>query len=219
MGRGEYQRLFAEVQLSMAEHERTTWNERYRDLARGPRSPEAFLVRAYENFIEPLFPLGGTAIDVAGGAGRHAIFIAQRGAGPDQSAPRRWRVTLTDISEVGLERAQEDARRVGVKLDFICADTRSVDFGREQYDLVIVFFYLEREILPRLAEALRPGGLVVYKTYTCEHKNFATKGPQNPEYFLQPNELLHAFPGFRILLYEETVRECGLAELVARKPK
>jgi SAM-dependent methyltransferase len=192
----------------MPDNERDAWNQRYREGSHGGRSPDPFLVKSFEEFIEPLFPATGTALDVAGGAGRHAVYLAER----------TWRVTLADIAEVGIERAHELAKAHGVAIDFLAGDARSLDFGRERFDIVMVFFYLERDLLPMLAVALRPGGLVIYKTYTHEHEKFAIHRLSHPMYFLGDNELLHAFPGFRVLHYRESVHERGIAELVARKP-
>jgi hypothetical protein len=42
-------------------------------------------------------------------------------------------------------------------------------------------------------------------------------GPGDPRYLLQPNELLHAFPGLRVLHYHEMVTGKAAAELVGRK--
>ncbi|MFB3815220.1 MAG: class I SAM-dependent methyltransferase [Terriglobales bacterium] len=196
----------------MLSDERTAWDERYRKGPHEPRQPDAFFVRAYREFVHPLFPRGGTALDVAGGAGRHAIFLARHG----------WRVTLNDISPVGLDRAHRHAAQRGVTLDYLPGNTRDASFGRARFDLVLVFFYLERGILPRIKAALRPGGLVIYKTYTREHAKFSTHGTAHPTYFLEPGELLRFFSRFRVLHYEETVRDAadrekGTAQLIARK--
>ena len=67
----------------------------------------------------------------------------------------------------------------------------------------------------KLRECLRPGGLLVYKTYTDEQPRFWER--PNPRHLLQSNELLHAFPDFRVLHYRETLIEQGVAELVAQK--
>jgi SAM-dependent methyltransferase len=192
----------------MPQNERDAWNQRYREGSHGGNGPDPFLIKSYEEFIQPSFPAGGTALDAAGGAGRHAVYLAERA----------WRVTLADISESGIERARGLAKRYGVTIDFLLGDARDLDFGREQFDLVMVFFYLERDILPMLGAALRPGGLILYKTYTHEHEKFASRGLSHPMYFLDDNELLRAFPGFRVLYYRESVHERGIAELVARKP-
>ncbi len=192
----------------MPKNEREAWNQRYRDGSHGGNGPDPFLIQSCEEYIQPLFPAGGRALDVAGGTGRHSVYLAERA----------WQVTLADISEVGVERARERAKRHGVKVDFLIGDTRDLAFGRERFDVVMVFFYLERDIVPALGAALSPGGLIVYKTYTHEHEKFAIHGLSHPMYFLGDNELLHAFPGFRVLHYRESVHERGIAELVARKP-
>src|SRR4029077_8862277 len=93
---------------------------------------------------------------------------------------------------------------------------RSHDLGREQFDLVLVFFYLQRALFPALISALRPGGFLIYKTYTTEQQKFAG-GPSHPMFLLQPNELLHALQSLRILHYHETITEKGVAELVGQK--
>ena len=63
------------------------------------------------------------------------------------------------------------------------------DLGRERYDLVVVFFFLQRELFPALISAIKPGGILIYKTYTTEQKNFAG-GPSHPMFLLEPNELV-----------------------------
>jgi len=187
--------------------ERASWNKKYSEGSHSSLEPDPFLVGAYEEFVanRP----AGSALDLAGGVGRHAIWLAQRS----------WRVKLLDISEVGIKHAEENAERTGTA-GFISTEIRDLnttkDFGRDQYDLAIVFFFLQRELFPALAAAIKPGGFLIYKTYTTEQKNFAG-GPSHPMFLLVPNELLHAFPSLRVLHYHENVQQKGVAELVARK--
>jgi 2-polyprenyl-3-methyl-5-hydroxy-6-metoxy-1,4-benzoquinol methylase len=188
--------------------ERTSWDRRYREGSHGSQEPDSFLVRSYSEFIEPLFPKGGVALDVAGGVGRHAIWMAQHG----------WRVTLSDISEVGIAKARESAGEFEKKIDFEVRDSSSFSAESKQYDLIMVFFYLERTIFPELVKALRPGGLLLYKTYTRLHPKFG-RGPTHPMHLLEENELLRSFPGLTVLHYHETVRDRGIAEFVGRKTR
>jgi tellurite methyltransferase len=124
-----------------------------------------------------------------------------------------------DISEIGVKQANENAKTTGTEAS-ITTEIRDLntmqDLGREQYDLVLVFFFLQRELFPALAEAVKPGGFLIYKTYTNEQQRF-NGGPSHPVFLLQPNELLHAFSSLRVLHYHETVQQKGVAELVARK--
>jgi|ERR1041385_271969 2-polyprenyl-3-methyl-5-hydroxy-6-metoxy-1,4-benzoquinol methylase len=200
----------------MATDEKAAWNRKYSEGSHGSLQPDPFLIAACEEFLSAASP--GLALDVAGGVGRHAIWLAQRG----------WRVELVDISEAGVKQAEENAKQTGTASS-IAIEVRDLnsgqDIGREQYDLVVVFFFLQRELFPALAAALKPGGHLIYKTYTTEQQHIAETaksgasktGPSHPMFLLEPNELLHAFPSLRVLHYHETTQERGVAELVARK--
>jgi tellurite methyltransferase len=183
--------------------ERISWDSRYRKGSHASLDPDPFLLSAYKDFIEPLFPNGGTALDVAGGVGRHALWLAQRG----------WQVTLTDISEAGIAKARENAGPLAERIDFQLRDLD--DFKASvKYDLLLVFFYLQRTIFPELVRSLRPGGLLVYKTYSKLQANFEG-GPTHPMHLLQENELLREFSSLTVLHYHESIRERGVAEIVA----
>lgn len=191
----------------MAIDEKASWNKKYSEGSHSSLEPDPFLVSAYNEFL--VGRPAGTALDIAGGVGRHAIWLAQRG----------WRVKLLDISEVGIQQAKENAKRAGTAAAVsteICDLNTMQDLGRDQYDLVTVFFFLQRELFPALAAALKPDGFLIYKTYTMEQKRFAG-GPSHPMFLLEPNELLRAFSSMRVLHYHETLQEKGVAELVARK--
>ena len=195
------------ISEKMATDEKSSWNKKYSERSHSSLEPDRFLVTAYHEFLFGTSP--GLALDVAGGVGRHSIWLAQRG----------WRVTLLDISEVGIKQAAENAKRTGTASS-ISLEVRDLnvmhDLGREQYDLVLVFFFLQRELFPAVAAALKPGGHLLYKTYTTEQKNFAG-GPSHPMFLLESNELLHEFSSMRVLHYHETIQEKGVAELMARK--
>jgi 2-polyprenyl-3-methyl-5-hydroxy-6-metoxy-1,4-benzoquinol methylase len=191
----------------MGMDEKTLWDKKYGELSHSSLEPDPFLISAYDEFLAGRPP--GIALDVAGGIGRHAIWLAQRG----------WRVKLLDISEVGIQQAQENATRTGTSASIsteICDLNTMQDLGREQYDLIVVFFFLHRKLFPALAAAVKPSGLLIYKTYTIDQKLFEG-GPSHPMFLLEPNELLRAFPSLRVLHYRETIQEKGVAELVVRK--
>jgi SAM-dependent methyltransferase len=193
-------------------NEREMWDKKYAEGSHDSLRPDPFLREAFSSFVQPLFPCGGRALDVAGGVGRHALYLASRG----------WRVTLTDISEIGLAKAASAARRMRLanRIRSVAADMKEFDTRRwrEVFDLVVVFFYLNRPLFPALMRWLSPGGLLIYKTYTVEQRRFSG-GPTHPLHLLRRNELLDAFRGLRILHYRETVEQRGVAELVARREK
>ena len=91
------------------------------------------------------------------------------------------------------------------------------DLGRDKYDLIVVFYFLRRELFPALVAALKSGGMLIYRTYTIDRMN-VPGGPTDPAYLLQPGELREAFTEFLdILFYNETKTGKAAAELVARK--
>jgi tellurite methyltransferase len=195
----------------MTMDEKASWNKKYSEGSHASLEPDPFLVSACQEFLSG--QRAGSALDVAGGVGRHAIWLAQRG----------WRVRLLDISEVGIGLAEKNAAKAlgPVAKEFLisaeAADLNKMrSFGDQQYDLVLVFFYLQRELFPALISALKPGGFLIYKTYTTDQKRFSG-GLSHTMFLLEPNELLHAFESLRILHYHETVSEKGVAELVAQK--
>lgn len=195
----------------MAADERALWNRKYSEGSHTSLEPDPLLVTIYEEFLATRAP--GSALDVAGGVGRHSIWLAQRG----------WKTELLDISEVGIELARKNATRElagsgsqGLLTTEVADLNSTRDLGHGQYDLVLVFFYLQRALFPALIEALKPGGILIYKTYTIDQRRFSG-GPTHPMFLLEPSELLRAFASLRVLHYHETIAEKGVAEFVGIK--
>lgn len=199
----------------MGHDEKTQWNRRFSEGSHQSVQPDSFLVKAYSEFMASSKP--GRALDVAGGAGRHALWLAEQG----------WQVELIDISDVAIELARKNiasrlngvlthspiAKRIVTRIQDL---ETGASLAEEAYDLILVFFYLERSLFPALISALRPGGVLLYKTYTLEQLRFGG-GPRHPMHLLKPNELLQAFCSLRVLHYHETIHDRGVAELVATK--
>ncbi|HEX7959013.1 MAG TPA: class I SAM-dependent methyltransferase, partial [Terriglobales bacterium] len=190
--------------------ERSAWNARFSSGSHSSLDPDPLLITAWNDYIEPLLESSNQkrALDVAGGVGRHSLYLAERG----------WKTTLIDASDKGVEIARENALKRQLEIDLRNDDLRGADLGSEVYDVILVFFYLDRELFPALIRALAPGGILIYKTYTREHPRFSGgKGPTHPMHLLESNELLKAFNSLQVLFYRETVAGKGVAELVARK--
>jgi SAM-dependent methyltransferase len=158
-----------------------------------------------------LFP-PGRALDVAAGPGRNAVFLAKEG----------FVVDAVDNSRVGLSMARELAREAGVGLNLIFSDLERYVIRPGRYDLIVVFYYLNRELFPAMVEGLRPGGYVVFESFTARD-NQRTQS-KNPHHYLAPNELLALGRGLFVVKYEEvTVLEQNMprnvARLIARKEK
>jgi tellurite methyltransferase len=190
----------------MNDTERTAWDRRYREGTHQSLTPDPLLVSAYDEFVAPGLAQPGQCLDLAGGVGRHAIFLAERG----------WDVTLLDISAAALEIAKSESGKHGLHIVAEQADLAETPLPTATFDLILNFFYLERTLFSRMAAALNPGGLLIFKTYTREQLRLGG-GPTHPMHLLESNELLRAFSGLRILHYHESIKDKAVAELVARK--
>ncbi len=152
----------------------------------------------------------GRALDIATGKGRNALFVAEKG----------FTVDAVDISEVGLQQAQRQAKKQGVTLNLIQADLASFEFPDSAYDLILNINFLLRSLVPKIKNALRPGGYIIFDTYLIDQQDLGH--PRNPAYLLNHNELLDLFGNFRVLSYQEGKfldggKESFRAELLAQK--
>ena len=183
------------------------WDERYRREEAVPeRGPAAFLVE-----YRRLLPPGGAALDVAMGTGRNALYLASLG----------YEVAGIDVSGVAVARCREEAVRLGLLVEAVQADLESYELPQAAYDVVIDFYYLQRDLAPQLEAALRPGGVLVFESFTREQRRFAW-GPQQEAFLLRPGELRSLFPGLETLEYREGLVESergtkAVAGLVAKK--
>jgi SAM-dependent methyltransferase len=124
---------------------------------------------------------------------------------------------------VAVARCRAEAERRGLHVEAIQADLESYQLPREAYDVVIDFYYLQRDLAAALAAALRPGGVLVFESFTTEQRRFGW-GPQQEEFLLRPGELRSLFAGLEELVYREGLVESqsgrgtkAVAGLVARK--
>ncbi len=181
------------------------WNARWQEKADDLFHPDPWLLR-----IAPLLP-GGTALDLASGRGRNALYLAEQG----------FSVTALDLSEEALAQLSREATRRRLTVTTWQVDLEeNPRLPEETFDLVLDFFYLHRPLLPQLRGAVRPGGIAVLRTFSSAGS--FPGAPGNPAFVLQPGELLEIFAGWEILLHEEGLepsRKGGaLAGIVARRP-
>ena len=122
---------------------------------------------------------GGDALDLACGHGRHALWLAKQG----------WRVTAIDRDGGALRELAEEASRRGLVVTTRLADLEggSATLSAETFDVIVVVHYLHRPLFSQLLAALRPGGVLVYETFTTAQ---AARGkPTDPDFLLRPGEL------------------------------
>jgi SAM-dependent methyltransferase len=126
--------------------DRERWNDKWRARAGELESPAAFVVEQ-----GPLLPDAGRALDVAGGCGRHAVWLAQHGLD----------VTLIDVSDLALERAGRRFAQAGVRVRMLRADLDDDVPSLPLFDAIVMVHYLNRQRRDEIAHLLAPGGVVI----------------------------------------------------------
>jgi 2-polyprenyl-3-methyl-5-hydroxy-6-metoxy-1,4-benzoquinol methylase len=155
-------------------------------------APNAFLART----VSGLKP--GRALDVAMGQGRNAVFLAKQG----------WDVTGYDIADTGLEAARSAAEKAGVRINAVHATHDDFDFGRDQWDLIVMTYTLadmeNAAFLRRVKDSLKPGGIIVMEEMNAGGTG---KGPANA--------LFRSFQELRVIHYEDVLdtAEWGLQKM------
>lgn len=128
--------------------DRERWNARWRERAADLEDASAFLAEHAEHI-----PKRGKALDLAGGAGRNAMWLARRGLD----------VTLVDVSDVALDKAEQRAKRLGLtdRMRLLRVDLEGPLPFAPLFDLIVVVNYLDRERRDSFAELLVDGGILI----------------------------------------------------------
>ena len=190
--------------LFASEQDRLFWNKRYdTETYILGKEPVEFL-KEHINILP-----GGKALDIAMGEGRNAVFLAKNG----------FEVDGCDVSEIAVKKTLELAKENNVRVNVFVADLEIYKPPKDTYDVVACFYYLQRSLIPQIKEALKPGGMVIYETYTIENCERGFEGPKNRDYLLKTNELLDLFKDLTIIYYKELVLDDkkAVASLIARK--
>jgi SAM-dependent methyltransferase len=180
--------------------EREDWDRRWEE--RGFHcSDDPVGVLAEE--LEPLAP--GRALDLGCGAGRAALWLADRG----------WNVTAVDFSEVALS----IARGHNADIDWVLADVREYEPERAAFDLVLVLYMHfpaaeRRTLLDRSTAALAEGGTLVVLGHDVENIGTGAPGPSNPDLLYTPEGVAGELAGLDIARAERLMRPAGEATAV-----
>ena len=147
--------------------------------------PPSAWVRRFLRYI----PAAGPVLDVAAGGGRHTRLSLEHG----------HPVTALDRDGAGLA---DLAGRAG--LEVIQADLETDGpwpLGDRRFAGVIVTNYLHRPLLPAIVAAVATDGCLIYETFAAGNERFGR--PRNPDFLLQPGELLDAVRGrLGVIAYE-----------------
>lgn len=170
-------------------HTPVDWDQRYRA---APVTEVAAARVLVEN--RHLLPAAGTALDLACGLGGNALLLAAAGL-----ETRAW-----DSSPVAIEKLRELARERGLRVNAEVRDVVRDPPEANHFDVIVVSRFLDRDLTPRLIQALRPGGLLYYQTYTRARVD--DSGPRNEAYRLADGELRALFAPLQLVVYREEGR-------------
>lgn len=154
----------------MAVDDAARWDARY---AHGDAATEP--AAAFVELARGLPP--GRALDVAGGAGRHALWLARHG----------WEVTLADVSPVGVDLAARHARQAGVELATEVGDLDTAPLPAGPFDLVVLVAFLDHHVLDQVPGVLAPGGRLLFVHPTVANLERHDRPPRR--FLLEPGEI------------------------------
>ncbi len=185
----------------MSAHDRLRWDNTYRE--KGERAypdPDPLLYP----FAPPLREASSaSALDLACGLGQNGLWLAEQG----------YVVDLVDVSRVALRRAQAEAAHRGLRrVNFFQLDLDNAHLEQE-YDLICVFRFLSRDLIPQIRAQVRPGGRVIYQTFNIRY--LTLKPDIHPDFLLGIGELAGFFGDWKILHHSEPEH---ISQVVALKP-
>ncbi|HJR04579.1 MAG TPA: class I SAM-dependent methyltransferase [Methylomirabilota bacterium] len=175
--------------ITASDPSRERWNRRWagEERVHASTAPSRFLVAE----VAGLRP--GAALDLACGAGRNAVWLAEQG----------WRVTAVDFSGVALRMARSLAAERRVEVEWVEADVLAWTPPARAYDLVCVL-YLQlppgerRTALTRAAAAVRPGGTLVVLGHDLLNLTEGWGGPTQPDVLFTPDDVIAEIGDLRV---------------------
>ncbi len=185
----------------MSRADREKWDAKYR-----AGSHTSGRVSPFLESLDDELPRSGRALDVAGGAGRNALWLAERGLD----------VTVADVSEVGLAIARERASGAGLTIETLCIDLEEEPFPAGPWDLIVSVCFLQRSLFATYPDVLAPNGLLVFLQPTVVNLERHEKPPR--PFLLEEGEAASLVSGLTVVSLSEGWTEDGHheARVVAR---
>jgi SAM-dependent methyltransferase len=189
-----------------SEEQKARWDLKYEEGLPSLTEPDPFFISAYEKFVDPSFPNAGVALDLAGGLGRHSLWLASKS----------WQVTVVDVSDVAIAKLSQAALALNVKVNLFVGDAAAYEFEPARFDLIVLFYHLDRNLFPKIVSALKPGGLLISKmSLRWDSDHGSTVVATDP---LRRDELPSLVPALHVLYHQERpVRERGVVEFIGKK--
>ena len=180
------------------------WEEKYRDATATPYlNPDPLLVD-YADLVKG----EGLALDLAAGTCHASVQLARL----------EHQVIALDCSLAALQIGQRIAAREGVHIQGLVADLDDWPLPPSACEVITCFRYLNRELFPAMGGALKPGGLLLYKTFNQHHLQEFPRF--TPNCLLQPGELAWAFPDLELIVcHDGAATSEPYSFVIARSPR
>lgn len=166
--------------------------------------------------------LKAPVLDLACGKGRNGLYLVENNV----------RVNFADVNGESLEHIKQSLRSMDEAKQKL-AQCWQADFEQNEttplknkkFSAVMVFRYLHRPLFEQIKQVIKPGGIIIYETFTVQNAQFGR--PKNPKFLLKPKELVELFSGWKVLHSFEGVIEGespnhskqAIAQIVAVKPQ
>lgn len=162
------------------------WDAKYAQVTLNTPANPSFVLKQHSR----LLPFTGQALELASGLGGNARFLAQCGL-----KTHAW-----DISDSALTVLNNWASLNQLPITPLLTDLEQMILPYQQFDVIVVSRYLDRNQFKAIEEALKPNGLLFYQTFLAPVQDNA---PQNPNFYIQSNEFNQAWSKLQTLVYGE----------------
>ncbi|WGI17339.1 class I SAM-dependent methyltransferase [Methanonatronarchaeum sp. AMET-Sl] len=189
------------------EFDESEWNERYKKGRHRREDPSPFLSKKIEKLTT------GNALDIACGAGRNSIYLAEKG----------YQVDAIDLSSEALKIAQKRAREKKVEVNWIHTDVLKYDIESEKYDLITLsYFHIKDENqIQKIINGLKKGGYLIWESHIKADIEIDI-GPETDEVRYERGQLLSLLKPLTVIEYIEKIEETiqgkrAIVKVLARK--
>jgi tellurite methyltransferase len=149
----------------------------------------------------------GKVLDIAMGEGRNGVYLATQG----------FEVLGLDISEKGLRKAHNLAKKNNVTIETKVVDLESFTLKPNSYDVILCTYYMQKDLFKQFQRALKPGGMIVVETYNVDYLKYVRF---SRKWALNTNELINIFKGLRIIRYQDyDDGKEAYSSIIAQKPE
>lgn len=177
--------------MSELHPDRLRWNAKYQARGTPPLGAPNPWLQAQESLLQS--QAKGPALDIACGTGKNSCYLAQLG----------FVVDALDIADVAIESLSQHPLTHRGQIHAAQHNLETEALPPRQYQVILNFFYLQRNLFPQLITVLAPGGLLIFETF-CQTQ--PVNPSINPRFLLQPGELQEVFHGtLKIQQYAEII--------------